>query len=66
MFRLSICIPVYNKYAFTKSCLDDLYKLPEDHEIIIIDNGSTDDTGSLLKNNNRIKYIRNDNYSRIY
>jgi GT2 family glycosyltransferase len=61
MFRLSICIPVYNKYAFTKSCLDDLYKLPEDHEIIIIDNGSTDDTESLLKNNNRIKYIRNDN-----
>jgi GT2 family glycosyltransferase len=60
MYKLSICIPVYNKYAFTKSCLDDLYKLPEDHEIIIIDNGSTDDTESLLKNNNRIKYIRND------
>lgn len=55
---LSICIPVYNKFAFTKSCLNDLRKLPEDHEIIIIDNGSSDETEQSLKDDNRIVYQR--------
>ena len=41
---LSIVIPVFNKYAFTKACLEDLAKLPDDHEIIVVDNGSTDET----------------------
>lgn len=41
---LSIVIPVYNKWNFTKSCLKDLVQLPGDHEIIIIDNASTDET----------------------
>jgi GT2 family glycosyltransferase len=41
---LSIVIPVYNKWNFTKSCLNDLIKLPGDHEIIIIDNASSDET----------------------
>ena len=57
---LSIIIPVYNKYLFTKSCLNDLSKLPEDHEIIVIDNGSTDETERELKNNSRIIYFRNE------
>lgn len=46
---LSIVIPVFNKYAFTKACLTDLSKLPEDHQIIIVDNGSTDETRAELK-----------------
>src|SRR5271155_1329887 len=41
---LSIIIPVFNKYNFTKACLEDLSKLPDDHEIIVVDNGSTDET----------------------
>lgn len=41
---LSIVIPVFNKWNFTKSCLNDLVKLPEDHEIIILDNASSDET----------------------
>lgn len=41
---LSIVIPVFNKWNFTKSCLNDLARLPEDHEIIIIDNASSDET----------------------
>lgn len=41
---LSIVIPVFNKWNFTKSCLNDLSQLPEDHEIIIIDNASSDET----------------------
>ncbi len=53
---LSIVIPVFNKYNFTKSCLKDLSQLSNDHEIIIIDNGSTDETKSQLKNSKEIVY----------
>jgi GT2 family glycosyltransferase len=42
--KLSIIIPVYNNWNFTKTCLKDLAKLPYDHEVILIDNGSTDTT----------------------
>jgi len=56
---LSIVIPVFNKYNFTKSCLNDLVKLPSDHEIIIIDNGSSDETQSSLEFSKEITYHRN-------
>ncbi len=59
MKKLSICICVYNKFNFTKSCLQDLSQLPNDHEIIVVDNGSTDETESQLKDNPRIIYYRN-------
>lgn len=57
---LSICIPVFNKFNFTKACLEDLSKLPDDHEIIIVDNGSTDQTQEQLKDNKRIVYYRSE------
>lgn len=57
---LSIVIPVFNKFNFTKSCLNDLSKLPSDHQIIIVDNGSTDETQSSLQDSTEITYIRND------
>jgi glycosyltransferase involved in cell wall biosynthesis len=41
---LSIIIPVFNNVNFTQSLLNDLFKLPNTHEIIIVDNGSSDDT----------------------
>lgn len=56
---LSIVIPVYNKFNFTKSCLNDLLHLPMDHEIIIVDNGSSDDTQKELNDNKEIVYHRN-------
>ena len=46
---LSIVIPVFNKFNFTKACLSDLSKLSSDHEIIIVDNGSTDETQAQLE-----------------
>lgn len=61
--KLSIVILCYNKWNFTKSCLDDLSKLPSDHEIIVVDNASTDETQSQLQNNNDIVYYRNEKNS---
>jgi GT2 family glycosyltransferase len=57
---LGIVIPVFNKYHFTKACLNDLSKLPSDHEIIIIDNNSTDETQKALEGSSEITYHRND------
>jgi O-antigen biosynthesis protein len=58
--KLSIVIPVFNKYNFTKSCLNDLLHLPPDHEIIVVDNGSTDETRESLEGNKEVVYHRND------
>lgn len=45
---LSIIIPVYNNVNFTKAAIKDLLELPSDHEIIVVDNNSTDDTAQVL------------------
>lgn len=58
--NLSIIIPVFNKFNFTKSCLDDLFRLPKDHEIIVVDNASTDETNNKLSKMSEITYIRNE------
>jgi GT2 family glycosyltransferase len=46
----SIIIPVFNKRAFTRQCLDRIARHTADvpHEVIIVDNGSTDGTQSYL------------------
>jgi GT2 family glycosyltransferase len=45
--KLSIVIPVYNNWHLTRSCLEDLASLPDDHEVLVVDNGSTDATQKL-------------------
>lgn len=64
---LSIIIPVFNKWNFTKSCLKDLSQLSSDHEIIIIDNASSDETNRemielerSLQLKDTLVYIRNE------
>lgn len=57
--KLSIVIPVWNKYNFTKACVQDLLRLSEDNEIIIVDNHSTDETQVELEKIPRIVYQRN-------
>jgi GT2 family glycosyltransferase len=59
--KLSIIIPVYNNFNFTKSCLDDLSYLPQDHEIILVDNGSDDQTKDLpcsIRNKSNLGFAR--------
>ena len=44
MKLLSFAIPCYNSAAYMEKCVDSLLRGGEDVEIIIVDDGSTDDT----------------------
>jgi len=48
--EISIILLCFNKWNFTKSCLEDLSKLPSDKfEIIVVNNGSSDETYDELE-----------------
>ena len=44
---LAFCIPVYNNWSYTRSCIRELLKLPDDHCVFITDNNSTDETSKM-------------------
>ena len=47
-----ICIPVYNNIKYTLGCLESLQKQTyKDFKIIVCDDGSTDNTSELIKQN---------------
>jgi glycosyltransferase involved in cell wall biosynthesis len=48
--RLSIILPAYNCEAFLEQTLDSMLSgLPEDYELIVVDDGSQDSTAEILK-----------------
>jgi len=56
--NVSVVIPTYNRYEFLKRALESVYAqstLPK--EIIIIDDGSTDETSQIQNEFPQIKYI---------
>lgn len=59
--QLSIIIPTWNTANVTLRCIDSinkyLHKIP--HEIIVIDNCSTDDTLKILRAHKTLKVIKN-------
>ena len=64
--KISVIVPVYNVEKYIKQCLDSIVNQTlEDIEIICVDDGSTDDTLSILneyKNkDNRITILTQDN-----
>jgi O-antigen biosynthesis protein len=59
--KLSIVIPVYNNWHLTIACLEDLSSLPDDHEVIIVDNGSTDKTQKLAAHGEEVVKCRPQN-----
>src|SRR5690606_12796312 len=59
--RVSIIIPVFNKWAWTAACLRSLAGskgLPK-VEIILVDDGSTDETAARAGDVQGLKYLRN-------
>jgi glycosyltransferase involved in cell wall biosynthesis len=65
--RLSVIIPVYNSAAFIaetfRGLVDYLEKQGEEYELLFVDDGSRDNTGSILEElggrNPRVSLIRN-------
>jgi len=45
--KLAIVMPVWNNWHYTKRAIQMLSKLPKDHLLIIVDNGSYDETKNL-------------------
>ena len=57
----SIVIPVHNNLEMTEACLDSIKAYtPEEHEVIVVDNGSTDRTQECISRRKGIKVIRNE------
>jgi len=59
---VSVIIPVHNNIKFTIECLVSLSKYPIEmpHEIIVVDDGSTDETERLLSKMEGVVYIKNE------
>ena len=49
MKDITFVVPCYNAEAYMKRCLDSLLFCGEEGEIIIIDDGSTDNTGEIAE-----------------
>lgn len=64
MDKLSIIIPVFNRWLFTEGALKDLSFLDKSmHQIIVVDNGSTDQTA--LEMNKWTKLMSNIKYLKL-
>ncbi len=60
MPQISIVIPVYNNFELTKNCIDSINnaELKTGYEIIVADDGSTDETLNLEKYYNNVRLIK--------
>ena len=61
---ISIIVPIYNAEKYINKCVDSLLRqTKEEIEFILINDGSTDNTDSLLREykDKRIKYFKNKN-----
>ena len=69
MVTLSIIIPVYNGEKYIKRCLDSIFTQSfENYEVIIVNDGSTDNTKNILDElkNDKLKIYNNENHGVSY
>lgn len=63
MPKVSVIIPVYNQDLFIGQAIDSVFaQTHEDYEIIVVNDGSTDETGQILdRYGNRIRVVNQKN-----
>ncbi len=60
--RVSVVVPLYNKSAWIDRCLDSIERQSfGDFEVIVVDDGSTDDGARKVENRSGIRLIRQAN-----
>ncbi len=69
--RFSIIVPVYNTAQYLADCIGSVIEQTfEDWELILVDDGSTDDSGSMLDeyaaNDSRIRVVHQDNLGQFF
>ncbi len=59
--RVSIIIPVWNRWEYTYGCLKSIISYTDDvaYEVIIVDNGSSDRTGELIAKALNLRVLNN-------
>ena len=66
-YLLTIVVPIYNVERYLRQCLDSLvYQTVDDFKVIMVDDGSTDSSGSIAmeyaqKYAERFSYVRQEN-----
>ena len=62
---VSIIIPVFNQFRYTHACLASLQGIQKEarFEVILVDDGSTDETATLVPQVENLVYLRNETNS---